>query len=283
MIETSPGDLVFYHNDADGILASLIFQKVDPAARTFPINYDQMDKLLSCTEKANTIWFLDFAPTPEVYEQIKDRYKRIIIIDHHRTAQDYAYGDDKVTWFCSPNKCGASLLWEFLFKDVDPPKIVELVEEHDIAPKASRESYGISLAVETPYLRLLVRQALDDAEDVQDLALEELLTFANTLATYQIERTQNLLDEKGFEVTLDGYSFYALNHPRFGRLSQFLLRPDGKGVLSFSYGGNGKWSISLYAEGFDVSKIAKKRKGGGHKNAAGFVTTNLYEIIDSMP
>ena len=39
--------------------------------------------------------------------------------------------------------------------------------------------------------------------------------------------------------------------------------------MPFSFDGD-KWTVSLYSTSVDVSEIAKKYGGGGHKGASGF-------------
>jgi nanoRNase/pAp phosphatase (c-di-AMP/oligoRNAs hydrolase) len=44
--------------------------------------------------------------------------------------------------------------------------------------------------------------------------------------------------------------------------------------MPFSFDGD-EWIISLYSRNIDVSEIAKKYGGGGHKGAAGFHCKDL--------
>ena len=47
-------------------------------------------------------------------------------------------------------------------------------------------------------------------------------------------------------------------------------------LMPFSFNGrNGTWTYSMYSKTVDVSEIAKKYGGGGHKGAAGFNTNRL--------
>lgn len=47
--------------------------------------------------------------------------------------------------------------------------------------------------------------------------------------------------------------------------------------MPFSFNGrNGTWTYSMYSKIVDVSNIAKKYGGGGHRGAAGF---NLDKLI----
>jgi nanoRNase/pAp phosphatase (c-di-AMP/oligoRNAs hydrolase) len=46
-------------------------------------------------------------------------------------------------------------------------------------------------------------------------------------------------------------------------------------LLLFSTGNGRTWSYSIYSETVDVSEIAKKYGGGGHKKASGFQSKKL--------
>ena len=47
-------------------------------------------------------------------------------------------------------------------------------------------------------------------------------------------------------------------------------------LMPFSYNGkSGNWSYSMYSKTTDVSVIAKKYGGGGHKGASGFTLDRL--------
>ena len=79
----------------------------------------------------------------------------------------------------------------------------------------------------------------------------------------------------GFEKVFDGFKAYGL------------ILGVGNGVvfkdvessafdlfISFSFDGT-VWVVSLYSKTIDVSEIAKKHGGGGHKGAAGFCCSEL--------
>jgi nanoRNase/pAp phosphatase (c-di-AMP/oligoRNAs hydrolase) len=54
-------------------------------------------------------------------------------------------------------------------------------------------------------------------------------------------------------------------------------------MLSFGWRGS-QWTVSLYTDrpDIDVSEVARKRGGGGHKGAAGFQCTDLFFVPSPM-
>ena len=69
---------------------------------------------------------------------------------------------------------------------------------------------------------------------------------------------------------LEGYKAFALN---LGLCNSEYFKSVDNGtydlLIPFSFDGD-EWIISLYSRNIDVSEIAKKYGGGGHKGAAGF-------------
>lgn len=87
---------------------------------------------------------------------------------------------------------------------------------------------------------------------------------------------------KGFPMEFDGHVFIAFNRERFNPVN-FGINYHSygwAGSVCFWYSGNDKWTFSLYNDDgkVDCSEICKKRGGGGHKGAAGFVV-NTKELI----
>lgn len=94
------------------------------------------------------------------------------------------------------------------------------------------------------------------------------------LYRYKQKQAEEYVKAKGFAVEFEGHKAFAVNH---GLISSDFFETVDDGsydmFIGFSYnGGSGKWSYSLRAakDDVDVSKIAVKYGGGGHKGAAGF-------------
>jgi hypothetical protein len=78
----------------------------------------------------------------------------------------------------------------------------------------------------------------------------------------------------GWEVVFGGHRCYAMNLYMVGSLGFGENMDTYDMCLSFVYQA-GKWTVSLYSTKIDVSVIAKKHGGGGHRGAAGFVCDKL--------
>lgn len=104
----------------------------------------------------------------------------------------------------------------------------------------------------------------------------------------QYARTQenaSIIKAAGFTVDFEGLRFLACNHARY---NSFLftagLTAEHDACLGFCWKG-GKWVVSLYhapgKEHHDLSLIAVKHGGGGHRGACGFTAAELPFKLDS--
>lgn len=79
----------------------------------------------------------------------------------------------------------------------------------------------------------------------------------------------------GFETEFEGVKFFAVN---LGHCNSeyFKSLPEGEydGFMPFSFNGD-LFTVSMYSKTVDVSEIAKKYGGGGHKGASGFQCKEL--------
>ena len=79
----------------------------------------------------------------------------------------------------------------------------------------------------------------------------------------------------GFETIFENHKCFAVN---LGNCNSeyFKSLPEGKYdiLIPFVYDGN-IFIVSMYSKTVDVSEIAKKYNGGGHKGASGFQVKEL--------
>jgi hypothetical protein len=104
--------------------------------------------------------------------------------------------------------------------------------------------------------------------------MDKLIQRGKTIQSYLDVTNAQIITERGFDVTFEGLTFRALNVARCNSMTfTASLKPHHDGCLGYFW--NGKvWKFSLYGipgkEHHDLSKIAVKYGGGGHKSACGF-------------
>lgn len=261
---------ILYHGHCpDGKFAAYAAWRVfGNAAQYYPVSYG--DELPS--ELGDEIYLLDFSLKREkLLELESSRPGKIKVIDHHKSAQKDLAGLD----FCvfDMEHSGAVLAWKYFHPDTEIPLLLQYVEDRDLwrwkLPN-SKEINNVLLTFIYSDFELIgdliadVKYKLEDYSDLVsageaiqkhvDLQLERSIrsVFYTEIAGHKIPTVNTNV----YQSDLGNYMcekfpdapFCALYFDRQD-LTQFSLRSIGE---------------------FDVSKIAEKYGGGGHKNAAGF-------------
>ncbi len=104
-------------------------------------------------------------------------------------------------------------------------------------------------------------------------AWDQFVDAGSAILRYQARLVDSLC-EAAREMDLDGHKVMAANTACLfsevaGKLAEG--RPFGAAYFTRS-DGKTQWSLRSRDGGVDVSEVAKKRGGGGHRNAAGFET-----------
>jgi oligoribonuclease NrnB/cAMP/cGMP phosphodiesterase (DHH superfamily) len=104
-----------------------------------------------------------------------------------------------------------------------------------------------------------------------------------------VKRIENeqIITSAGFNLDWEGLRFLACNHARY---NSFLFtaetKPEHDALLGFAWRG-GKWTVSLYhapgKEHHDLSLLAVKHGGGGHRGACGFTCATLPFELTNRP
>lgn len=295
---------VIYHSaDFDGIFCREIARKFVPGANLVGWNFgDEPLKIPTAP-----IYVFDL-PLDEVFGfkyKIGDSHGPqhpygLVWIDHHKTSIDThpkdipGYRIDGVAacrlawqWFTHPtNKTprrapdGSALLplkEEFVARKLSEPLAVRLAGEYDIwdkrDPDAETFQYGLRLSDELDWDILL------GSEDSS--YLRALLNNGRIAQSYAQRNNASICKSNTWLMDWEGLKFLCVNTARFNSLL-FAERDKPEtghdALLGFCY--NGKvWTVSLYhanhRKDIDLSEIAKRYGGGGHKGACGFTASKL--------
>ncbi len=264
--------VVLYHAACtDGFVAAWLLHRTYPLALFHPVQYGDLLPQYLPLDGAE-VWILDFCFPLDVMREIGDRAYRVFLIDHHvsQTETVRQIEEEKLVtvWF-TPEQSGAKLTWVALksmgfFKEQEAPALVEYVEDRDLWKWELKDSREISAALNSYpfdfpvwdglYLRP-ISSLVDEGRAIlryQNQYIDKLVSFARSvvIAGHEVPclNTTILRSQVG-ERLCQGKPFSAT----------YFDRHDGQRV----------WSFRSSKEGLDVSLIAKKFAGGGHKHAAG--------------
>lgn len=266
--------ICIHHNDLDGRCAAAIIAKSFPGGGIFFHETDYKDPAPEDNNIRNMdIIIVDFSYKPEVMDRIIKVAKSVTWIDHHTTAKDYPYQDlPGFRDFKDKSMSGCELTWKYYFPTQFMPDAVRLIGDYDkwalnYQPECFEFYEG---------MKLKLKEVMFPGSSFWEILLKDnywipqIIEDGKTAILYRDNYCNDLCRSFGYETEIDGHKAYACNQFMFGskgfghRFEQYPL------CLAYIHDGV-KFTVSLYSTQVDVSAIAKKYGGGGHKGAAGFV------------
>lgn len=293
--------IIIHHNkDMDGFCSGAVCKLKYPEARL--IGWDYKDPIPDFKQfKMEDIIMIDITFPIDKLLELASISRTLTVIDHHISfKKDFELSwTNEVKEFPAVNKWGSidyiykdraaacEIGWEFLFPDKPIPFAVTLLGRYDTWRQEEGNwdeetlpyQYGmrnICSSVETFPAYLLTKYT-------SSADLLSIIWDGQTILSYQQQQDRMACERSAFEAVIDGHKAICLNTRAFSsNTMKSVYNPEVHDVmLGFEFTGT-KWSVSLRGDKphIDVSLIAKKRGGGGHKAAAGFETVSFEDIFD---
>lgn len=272
----------YYHNDADGRCAGAIVNRFYTLRKMcVPSSYVEVDYKddidVGQIEKDEEVVVVDFSLKPRVMNGILQITRHIIWIDHHRTAFEYEKDYNRsIAGVRDNNFSGCELAWNHFFHNEIMPACVALIGDRDKwawkLGNTAAFNQGLYLYPHHP-TDSVWKHLLDETSD-DHFMTKQIIGEGEVCLRYRDSFCKDYADSYGFETKFEGYKAFALGIYMFGSEAFGRRFEKYPMCLSFAYLGN-KWVVGLYSEAIDVSRIAKRYGGGGHKGAAGFVCDEL--------
>lgn len=259
--------VVLYHAECnDGFGAAwAAWNKFGDKADYIPINHG-----LPLPEGLNgkQIFFVDIIPDEATIKKVINDNKSVVAIDHHKT------GEPKMKLFkeyiFDYNHSGAVLAWQYFYPGKSVPKFLLLIEDMDLWNWKYPETDRFLAALILYDFNIQTWDKI--AVEIEDPAkLADYLDKGELLLSFQ-EKMFGRAIEKAYLVEFEGFKVYAANTLHFwaSKLGHKLVEKQPPLAIIWSQE-NSQITVSLRSDGsVDVSEIAKKYGGGGHKAAAGF-------------
>lgn len=262
---------VFYHSNCyDGFGAAYAcWKKWGDSAEYRPVSYGfpPPDDV-----SAEELFIVDFSYPEDVLNELLKKYKTITILDHHKTAKEMLEpmigkrGELEIIF--DMNRSGALITWEYLHGEGTAPDLIKHISDRDL--------WRFELEGTAQIHKALVSYPMDfelwDQFDVETLKKQGV-----TCERLYSQLVQNITKSAWVREIADHRVPVVNTSIAWSEVGHQLIEdhPDAPFVASFTVFDNQvMWSLRSRGE-FDVSAIAKKFGGGGHKNAAGFKTTRF--------
>lgn len=300
--------VIFHSGDFDGIFCREIAKKFLGEKDVQYIGWDFGDPEIAFPSEGS-VYVMDLPPKSVFGNKgPKDLADRTIWIDHHATS--IAAHGDHIPGYRIDGVAACRLAWQwfrcvdgnakregseigipirpagvlpmvqdFKNREVDEPLAVRLAGEYDVWDKRDPDAEVLHYGLRSCELGFLNWNDLFDGNG--GFLLSDILDSGRMIQGYQQKLDADLVTYKSFRLKWEGLDFLCLNTGRFNSLTFAALDKPETGhdaLLGFMW--NGKlWTVSLYhakhRTDLDLSQLAVKHGGGGHRGACGFTCKRL--------
>ncbi|MEE8581743.1 MAG: hypothetical protein V3T33_09155 [Myxococcota bacterium] len=243
-------------------------------ARYLPCGHE--DVIDARTYQGHHLVFADIAPANDTLRALVGTAAKLVVLDHHLSSQRRYEGDAELAQLVEAaghqvtfdrTHSGAVLAWRHFATGEPVPELLAYIEDQDLWSWKLPHSERVNAAIASYPRRFEVWSDLS-TRPISELAAEgEPILRANRI---EVERTLTT----AHRVIIDSRPVEAVNstHQRSSLGHALALRARyGSGWGCVYRIQAGRVDVSLYSIGeLDVSAIAGRYSGGGHRNAAGF-------------
>ena len=235
------------------------------------------------------VFILDFSYPRDVLIKMGVDATRVTVIDHHKTAQadlsepfprDIEAGICDIRCIFDMDKSGAVLAWEY-FHDAPLPQLFRHIQDRDLwrwELEGTAEIHaGLSLQEDWKQWKRFV----DNPDE-----LKTLYTGGAAIKRFLYIQADKITDTPPRQWDIEGDTVPLYNLPGFMLSDTLHLAlqkyPDMPYAVGyFDLPDKRVYSLRSRDEAsVDVSQIAKKHGGGGHKNAAGFAVDKNMQLAN---
>lgn len=273
--------IVVYHKDCpDGVTAAwAAYKKLGDTADYVAMHYDYPVDIEQF--RSREVYLVDFSFSLADTERVASVATSVTILDHHKSALENLAGTPFAE-LLDMTKSGARLSWDYFHPNTDIPVLVQYVEDHDLWKHQMPDWEAVRVVMEMEDLSS--REALFSvwgnlADTLQNpVSRDSLIEKGKSILEYRRVLIERICRSPGY-CLLAGYKVPCINSGIWQSEIGNVLARNAPFSVIWRAGKDGKILYSLRSDDasalvVDVSKIAKAFGGGGHRNAAGFVSNS---------
>ena len=268
---------VLYHADCvDGFTAAWVARKAlvekGCVAHCIPVRYGE-NPPINIVYK-DDIYIVDFSYKRGVLLKMRERIAggcKVIVIDHHKTAQAELEGLEDCTF--DMDHCGCVLTWNHFYPTIPNPILLDYVQDWDLYKLELADSAALREYVSVYNFDFKTWDELADHFSDSSVRAFSHMVHAGTAIQKWISKSVAYHLERQKEISFTGGTFPTcfVSDKRLATTIAHALAEQSGTAGACIIPQKGKVEVSLRSVGdFDVSAVAEQNGGGGHKNAAGF-------------
>lgn len=291
--------ICIYHGHCpDGFTSAWVVRRFFKGEVDFHAAAHQSDP--PAIERGRIVIFTDYAYKHDVMLQLLDEWhpKGVVVLDHHKSiaedlkedgryiidmwptldrkptwqhffdhlAQDRIAGRRRIYTVFDMQRSGAGLTWDFFFPGEPRPPLLDRIEDRDLWRFRFADTRAVTASV------LSYQYEFDVWDRLFATDLESLRRDGEAIERKHVRDLHELIATTRRVMAIGGYVVPAANLP-------YTMASDAGHILSEDYPfaacyydtPQGRvFSLRSRPAGVDVSEIARRYGGGGHRHAAGF-------------
>ena len=209
---------------------------------------------------------VDFSYPRDVLTRMNEQASKMVVLDHHKTAQTNLAGLN----FCifDMEQSGAMMAWNYFHKSSTTPELIKYIQDRDLWQWELPESREVSSGLQLLPLDFDVWQEHLSCDSINKLKADGRIVLAYQNQQVAIATNQS----KVRQIAFMGHIVPIVNSTTLiSEVCGTLAKGNPFAVTYFDTPTERVYSLRSRKDGEDVSEIAKKFGGGGHRNASGFV------------
>lgn len=262
----------FYHkSDLDGHCSGALIKKVYPECEMIGVDYnDTLD--IDSIDSEEYVYVVDFSFSLEEMSALNDK-ANLCWIDHHKSAIEKLKELEGVEGLREIGQAGCELTWNWMYPEEVMPEAVYLLGRYDVWDHNGLTTlpfqYGMRQFADTLPESPIWHELLSHNGEV----VAEIANRGTTILKYQSKQDAVFAKGMSYEAEFEGLRAIVINKAYSNsKVFDTVYDPERHDIMVMYGVKPGEWKYSLYSDKdeVDVSQIAQKYGGGGHKGAAGF-------------
>lgn len=265
--------LVIYHDRcADGFSAAWAVRLAKPLYEFYPATHGTpppLDKV-----RGRDVYLVDFCYKRPDMERLLEVADRVTVLDHHKSAVEdnhdlmfRGHNGKQLHGIFDMDRSGAGITWDWFHPGVPRPDLLDRVEDRDIWRFRYPNTKDVQAAL------FSYEYTFENWDRLMlETPIEELEAEGKAIMRKHMKDIHELIDAAVQRRTIAGFEVPVLNAPYFFSSEAGHIICEGESFAACYYDApdGRRFSLRSTDAGQDVSVIAKRFGGGGHRNAAGF-------------
>lgn len=213
------------------------------------------------------VLMVDFSYKRDVLLEMANAAIHITILDHHKSAEaELVDLPANIEAVFDMNRSGAMMAWDSCYPGEEPPAMIKHIQDRDL--------WRFEIPGTREYQAALFSYPYDFAiwDELADLPPKAMIRDGAAIERKHHKDVSELISSAATRGVIAGFDVPILNAPYFfsSDAGHSMAKGEPFAACYWDTPKGRVYSLRSTDDGEDVSEVARKYGGGGHRNAAGF-------------